>query len=67
MSDKQPGDLWEEIGSLDEMEAMQVLTKLFVFYEAQLDRDPQSTETKRFFNNLALAVSQVSECNLNRR
>jgi len=62
-----PSDLWEEIGSIDEEELPHVLTKLFISYEELLSRDPESLEAKTFFRHLANAISQTSQCNLNRR
>lgn len=67
MNDKQPGDLWEEIGSMDELELLQVLTTLFATYETAWRCEPENPEAQRFFKNLALAATQVSACNLNRR
>lgn len=67
MSESQPGDLWDAIGALDELEAMQVLTKLFATYEELLQRDPDNPEIKNFFQHLKLALDQAKECNLNRR
>lgn len=67
MVENSPGDLWEDLGSLDEFEAMQVLTRLFNEYEALLNNDPQSKEARSFFQKLETAVSVTSDCNLNRR
>ncbi|WP_136796126.1 MULTISPECIES: hypothetical protein [Desulfosediminicola] len=67
MSDKEPGDLWESLGSLDEFEAMQVLTRLFSIYEGLLENDPENPEQLKFFKNLEQALGVVQECNLNRR
>ena len=67
MSAKEPGDLWESLGSLDEFEAMQVLTRLFSIYEGLLENDPENPEQLKFFKNLEQALGVVQECNLNRR
>lgn len=61
------GDLWEALGSLDEMESAQLLTRLFTIYEEQLAKNPEDDEAKRFFDNLRRSYELVSECNLNRR
>lgn len=62
-----PGDVWEKMGALEEMEVMPVLTNIFVNYEQQLQNDPGSIEAKRFFRVLNQAIDLASECNLNRR
>lgn len=67
LHDMHSGDLWDKIGFLDELEIMQVLTTLYVTYEKQQQCEPENAESQQFFKNLELAVSQVSECNLNRR
>jgi len=64
---KSPDDLWEEIGSLAEDEPLHVLTKLLSVYALVLQNDPQNEEAKRFFQHLDNAVTQTSQCNLNRR
>lgn len=63
----EPGDLWEKMGSLDELELMQVLTNLFTAYESRLQQEPENAEAQRFFTTLSQALIRVSECNLNRR
>lgn len=63
----QSEDLWEKVGSLDELELMQVLTNLYESYEQLKEREPGNSESIAFFNKLERAISQVSECNLNRR
>jgi len=67
MSEIRPGELWESLGSLDEFEAMQVLTRLFTIYEGLLENDPANPELLKFFKNLEQALGVVQECNLNRR
>ncbi len=62
-----PLDLWEEIGSIAEDELPHVITKLFTIYEAKLVNNPQDSEALEFFKNLASAIAQTCECNLNRR
>lgn len=61
------GDLWEAIGSLDEMESAQLIARLFTRYEEQLEKDPENREARQFFQNLGTELSLVTECNLNRR
>lgn len=64
---KNPNDLWEEIGSLEDDEPTHVLTKLFHLYEERLKRNSQDEEALLFFRNLSIAISETSQCNLNRR
>lgn len=64
---RSPNDLWEAIGAIDEEETRHVLTRLYDKYEQLLARDPNSGEALRFFQNLDNALSQTTECNLNRR
>lgn len=61
------GDLWEALGSLEEEESQHLLTRLFAFYEDQLERDIDVDEALKFFRNLDTVLTQVTECNLNRR
>ncbi len=61
------GDLWEKVGSLEDLETMQVITKLFDVYELQLQNNPGDVAARQFFKYLDQAISQASECNLNRR
>lgn len=67
VSGKALSNLWEALGEIDEEETGLVLTKLFEIYEQILEQDPNSSEAVLFFNKLELAISQTSECNLNRR
>lgn len=60
-------DLWEALGAVDPEETSHVLTKLFVVYEQLLANNPQDKEALLFFRNLDTALSQTTECNLNRR
>jgi len=62
-----PNDLWEALGAIDEEETGHVLTKLFVMYEQLLETNPQDQEALTFFRNLDNALTQTTECNLNRR
>jgi len=64
---KTPDDIWEDIGSLAEDEPLHVLTKLLTVYDQILKNDPQSVEAVNFFQHLDNAVTQTSQCNLNRR
>lgn len=59
--------MWEAIGELEELEVMMVLTRLFSTYEEKLEKNPDDKEAQQFMMNLRTALSQVSECNLNRR
>ncbi len=60
-------DLWEKIGTLDEMDSANVLAKLFTIYELKLQKNSEDQEAIQFFETLKLVVDQVDECNLNRR
>lgn len=60
-------DLWEAIGDLEEDDIPHVLTKLFTIYEEKLQRNPDDGAVIDFFRHLSQALSQVNECNLNRR
>lgn len=64
---KSVGDLWEAIGSLEELESAQLLARLFTRYEERLVNDPEDIEAKCFFDNLGSELTVVRECNLNRR
>lgn len=67
MSTPSPGELWEKLGGLDELDAMQVLTSLFTTYETLLENDPHDEAVRRFFHHLAQTLERVAACNLNRR
>ncbi len=60
-------DVWEQLGELAEEDAVHVLTRLFTMYEEHQQRKPDDEAASLFFRNLATAVSQANECNLNRR
>ena len=60
-------DIWAELGSLSEEDASHVLNKLFMTFETFLERDPDHVAAKLFMDQLALAIQQTQECNLNRR
>lgn len=64
---KSVDELWDDIGTLAEEEALHVITKLYASYEAKLSRDPQNQACLQFFQELDNAISQTLECNLNRR
>ncbi len=64
---KSVNDLWEDMGSLEEEEMSHVMTKLFTIYEGHLKRDSNSEESLSFFKNLDRAITETSQCNLNRR
>lgn len=64
---KKPNDLWADIGSLTDEEMSQVITRLVALYGERLDRNPEDREALLFFRNLDTAISQVTQCNLNRR
>jgi len=60
-------DIWELLGDTEEDDVPHVLTKLFTIYEEQLQRQPDDEAGIVFFKNLSQALTQVNECNLNRR
>lgn len=60
-------DLWSDIGSLADEDAAHVLTRLFTVYEAETEVNPDSDNCNDFFKKLSTAISQITECNLNRR
>ncbi len=60
-------DLWELLGDMEEEDLPHVLTKLFTIYEEILERTPDDQGAKSFFEHLSRVLSQVSDCNLNRR
>ena len=64
---RHPNDLWEALGAIDEEETGHVLTKLYATYEQLLENNPQDQEALNFFRNLDNALSQTTQCNLNRR
>ena len=64
---KDPNDIWAELGELPDEELIHVVTKLFMTYEEQYNKDSQNREALHFFRNLDNSISQTSQCNLNRR
>lgn len=62
-----PHEIWEALGELPEEELLHVLTKLFFSYEEQLKQNPADPGAAQFFMRLGTALSQTSQCNLNRR
>jgi len=60
-------DLWEALGSLEDEQAMQVLTQLFARYEQRREHSPDDPAVAAFFQNLAVIMAQVQSCNVNRR
>jgi len=62
-----PGELWEALGDIDGEETGHVLSRLFVFYEQLLQQDSRDKEALNFFRHLDNALSQTTQCNLNRR
>ncbi len=60
-------EIWEALGELPEDEVLHVITKLFFMYEEQLKRNPSDPEALNFFRRLGTALSQTTQCNLNRR
>ena len=64
---RNPNDLWEALGDIEMEESQNVLTKLFVMYEEQILKNPDSEAAQQFFKNLDLAITLTDECNLNRR
>lgn len=55
------------MGSLSEEDVPLVLNTLFLFYEERLKHSPDDEQALEFFKHLDNAMSQVNECNLNRR
>jgi hypothetical protein len=60
-------DLWEALGTLEEDQALQVLTQLFARYEQHREQYPDDLASENFFQHLAVIVAQVQSCNVNRR
>lgn len=60
-------DPWEALGTLEEDEAIQVLTKLYVMYEQDMSRSGDTDGIALFFQRLFQAIEQSKGCNLNRR
>ena len=64
---KNPDDIWEDLGALAEDELLHVLTKLYDTYYNDLRKDAEKQAATEFFRRLDLAITQTSQCNLNRR
>ncbi len=60
-------DVWEQLGELNEEDALHTLSRLFVMYEELKQSHPDDEAAALFFRNLSTAISLASECNLNRR
>ena len=60
-------DLWDELGSLGDDQAYQVLTQLFARYEQRREQNPVDPEAESFFQALSVIMRQVQSCNVNRR
>lgn len=60
-------DLWEALGALDDDQAAQVLTQLFVRYDQRREQCPPDPASAVFFQDLAAIMAQVQSCNANRR
>ena len=60
-------DLWERLGSLEDDQALQVLTQLFTRFEGRRNNDPADPAAIIFFEHLATVIDQVQSCNINRR
>lgn len=61
------GDVWEQLGELNEEDAVHTLSRLFVLYEKLQQTSPGDEAATLFFKNLSTAIKPASECNLNRR
>ena len=59
-------DPWEAMGTLEEDEAMHVLTKLYSMYEKE-NQQQGDASAALFFQRMHQAIEQSKECNLNRR
>ncbi len=60
-------ELWDDLGSLEDDQALLILSQLFDLYEKKIKQDPQDQEAVQFFNYLQSVMSQVQTCNVNRR
>ena len=58
-------DPWGALGTVEEDEAMHVLTKLYSIYEHNFTQGDACGDL--FFQRLHQAIKQSKECNLNRR
>ncbi len=60
-------DPWEAIGTLEEDEAIHVLTRLYTRYEHDLNTGKDDASARLFFRRLGQTIEQCKDCNLNRR
>lgn len=60
-------EIWDALGELREEDAIQVVSRLFLVYEEIRKREPENEASLLFFKNLENVLSQVRECNVNRR
>lgn len=60
-------DLWDDLGSLEDDQAYQILTQLFARYEQRREQNPSDPESESFFQALSIVINQVKSCNVNRR
>lgn len=60
-------DLWELLGSIEDDQALQVLTQLYTRFEVRRNKNPADPAAITFFENLATVIDQVQSCNINRR
>lgn len=65
--DTSRADLWETLGTIEDDQAIQVLTQLFVLYEKRADVHPDDPEASNFFRQLKAILAQVQSCNVSRR
>lgn len=67
MNSINPNDLWNALGSLEDDQAQQVLSQLFLRYEQRLQHHPGASEAESFMQTLAAIIAQVQSCNVSRR
>lgn len=60
-------DVWEQLGELNEEDAVHTLSRLFALYEELQQAHPDDKAAALFFKNLSTAIKLADECNLNRR
>ena len=60
-------DLWEDLGSLADNQASQVLIQLFARYEQRREQNPADPAAESFFQSLTSIMAQVQSCNVSRR
>lgn len=66
-TDAARADLWEALGAIEDDQAIQALTQLFVFYEKRAEAYPDDPEACSFFRQLAAILAQIQSCNVSRR